>query len=74
MTTKLDYKVCFLVTARILVSECELSLRAEAMFTPRHCNFKTTPWHSLGQPGLQSELQDSQGYTEEPCRKRAKAR
>ena len=25
-----------------------------------------------GQPGLQSELQDSQGYTEEPCLKKKK--
>jgi hypothetical protein len=26
----------------------------------------------LGQPGLQSELQDSQGYTEKPCLKKPK--
>jgi hypothetical protein len=25
-----------------------------------------------GQPGLQSELQDSQGYTEKPCLKKQK--
>jgi hypothetical protein len=27
---------------------------------------------SQGQPGLQSELQDSQGYTEKPCLKKTK--
>jgi hypothetical protein len=26
----------------------------------------------LGQPGLQSEFQDSQGYTEKPCLKKKK--
>jgi hypothetical protein len=27
---------------------------------------------SLGQPGLQSEFQDCQGYTEKPCLKKTK--
>jgi hypothetical protein len=29
---------------------------------------------SWGQPGLQSELQDSQGYTEKPCLKKKKTK
>jgi hypothetical protein len=29
---------------------------------------------SLGQPGLQSEFQDSQGYTEKPCLEKKKKR
>jgi hypothetical protein len=27
-----------------------------------------------GQPGLQSEFQDSQGYTEKPCHKKQKTK
>ena len=42
--------------------------------------FNPSTWEAeadgfLGQPGLQSELQDSQGYTEKPClRKKQKTK
>jgi hypothetical protein len=29
-------------------------------------------WRVRGQPGLQSEFQDSQGYTDEPCLEKKK--
>ena len=35
--------------------------------------FNPSTWEAeAGQPGLQSEFQDSQGYTEKPCLKKPK--
>jgi hypothetical protein len=43
------------------------------------CAFNPSTWRQRkadfwvrGQPGLQSEFQDSQGYTEKPCLKKKK--
>jgi hypothetical protein len=35
--------------------------------------FNPSTWEAVrGQPGLQSEFQDSQGYTEKPCLRKTK--
>ena len=41
-------------------------------FNPSTWEAKAGRFLSLGKPGLQSEFQDSQGYTEKPCLKKPK--
>jgi hypothetical protein len=41
-------------------------------FNPRLGRQKQADFWVWGQPGLQSEFQDSQGYTEKPCLEKQK--
>jgi hypothetical protein len=44
----------------------------ERTFNPSIWEAEAGKFLSRGQPGLQSKFQDSQGYTEKPCFKKAK--
>ena len=48
----------FLILSRVVVAHA---------FNPSTWEAEAGGLLSLGQPGLQSEFQDSQGYTEKPC-------
>ena len=74
------------ISARQFVSETSMgnSKRRESLSSSSHKGKLTCTQHSgrqrqtdfwvQGQPGLQSEFQDSQGYTEKPCLAKTKSK